>query len=274
MFQSSEKHFNKRRLFRVWILPGSCSWLAATNTLTGAHSKYSGTCWNYGFHIHEHVWITFHYTHTHCIQGSTACKKFSTPCCTPVVWKLVWPRLARGTLWWQWVLRGAAALGLKSRELRTAPPALMTPLQLEGFSPGSRLCSSVLRPACTKYIRKRIGRMTEKCSSFKTIRIEFVQIISHTWLKESKQTLLSSRNCRVSWTICVSPKAILTATLPFDSWNEQRLQVKPKKAFISGNTKSGRSHGPELGFLLCCIFRQSRQPLHWYPKIKCSSYGN
>lgn len=41
--------------------------------------------------------------------------------------------------------------------------------------------------------------------------------IKRTWLKESRLTLLSSRNCRVSWTIWVSPRAILTATLPFDS---------------------------------------------------------
>lgn len=45
--------------------------------------------------------------------------------------------------------------------------------------------------------------------------------MKHTWLKESRLTPLSSRNCRVSWTIWVSPRAILTATLPFDSCREE-----------------------------------------------------
>lgn len=50
--------------------------------------------------------------------------------------------------------------------------------------------------------------------------------VKHTWLKESRLTLLSSRNCRVSWTICVSPRAILTATLPFDSCRERQRPGK------------------------------------------------
>lgn len=114
----------------------------------------------------SHTGTCLNHLSLHCILGLTACKKFSTPCCTPVVWKLVWPRLARGTLQWQWVLRGAAALVPKSRERRTAPPALTTPLQLEGFSPGSHLCSSVPRPVCTKSTKKQNGRMIEKSFPF------------------------------------------------------------------------------------------------------------
>lgn len=74
------------------------------------------------------------------------------------------------------------------------------------------------------FINKKIGReIVFKCLCFfhsfffsekKKKRI--------TWLKESRDTPLSSRNCLVSWTICVSPSAILTARLPCDSYTHNQ----------------------------------------------------
>ncbi len=83
---------------------------------------------------------------THAACASFAGKRRHTPCCTPAEWRLVSLRSARGTRWWRWVLTAAAALDPKSREARRAPPTLTSSLQLEGFSPGSQLCSSVLQP--------------------------------------------------------------------------------------------------------------------------------
>lgn len=74
MFPSVEKLYNYSWLLTIGTLPDSCSCLAATNTLPGAHSKYSGTCWNCSCQIQKHVFKWNLITHIlplwiYCISG-------------------------------------------------------------------------------------------------------------------------------------------------------------------------------------------------------------
>ena len=81
--------FKKKKLRRVWsfwvcvggILPGSG--LAATNTPTGAHSKYSGTCWN----CNKQEIKVFSVSCQHTLNGQPmqVTHNTHTPCCRPAL---------------------------------------------------------------------------------------------------------------------------------------------------------------------------------------------
>lgn len=194
------------------MLPGSCSCLAATNTPTGAHSKYSGTCWNYGFshtgrplkHLSQIAFGDLRLVKS--LAHLAVCQSCES---------------SFGLGWLEELYDGGESWGWQQHPAQRAV-SWEQRLQLWRRHSSWKVFHQdhVRTPRCCGLYAQStrgIDRVTEKHSYFYTIWIELVKIILRTWLNESKQTLLSSRNCRVSWTICVSPKAILTATLPFDS---------------------------------------------------------
>ncbi len=99
----------------------------------------------------------------------------------------------------------------------------------------------------------------------------------YTWLNESRDTPLSRRNSLVSCTICVSPRAILTARLPSDSWKQTQIQChlwwsspEPERLFLDPKYSRDLTRGSWL----CCISERWHRLLHSCPKTVCSSYEN